>query len=584
MSEYEEWRPAVGHEGRLEVSNLGRVRSVDHKVRNRNGLRSVRGRIRKLGMWSAKGYPMLRIGSKAEYVHQMVARAFLGPCPEGKEVNHIDNVRTNDRLYNLEYVTRKENVRHAMSLGVPYNRGTANPSAKLNVEAVKVIRHMMSKTSGRSRYGTQVRLKLAALFGVSKQTIFDVARQRSWKSVVVAALAALMAAIPSAAVTRLEFVEPLFHDTSNNPAADPSNPRAMGASILVWHGQPRLVYSDGNELRHRRIYGDGSLGPYSQSHFDVPPPSDQDFILMGWAFCDDCRYGLAAYNTQGTVLFDMGEGNSPLISQGVRYQDAGSLGGLTWMFGGRQYIVSRVPPGCQGWSVAEITGVQVADLRVVQCVESSTGVPISVDGGVWMPESDIAGWVYLLDSNLRRVYPYRVTQQFGGSDPDLTAFQWQMQAVCIRDCGLAVAWPERMAVSAYSDGMRVWDVINPTAPVLLSTTALPIATAGMSVELRWPYGYVSTMAGNNTGTTHWFDLTDPAHPVELTPEFWWSEQPWNSFNYMSNKGGAWWGDHLYLTRYSVGERFDLVIDPDEEPLFADGLETGTVGAWSEVMQ
>jgi hypothetical protein len=391
---------------------------------------------------------------------------------------------------------------------------------------------------------------------------------------------ALLIAAPAWAQTHLEYVPPLWHNTSGNPAADPGNPRAFGALILTWRSQPYLLWSDGNEVRKCQIHGDGSLGACSSSHFDVPPPSDQDYILMSWAVCDDCRFGLAAFNTQGTVLFDMGTGTSPLISQGVRYQDAGTLGGFTWKFSGRQYMVSRVPPGCQGWSVAEITGTAVADLRVVQCVESSTGVPIGVDGGVWMPETDAAGWLYLLDSSLRRVYPYRVTQQ--GADPHLEAFPWAINAVCLRDCGLSVAWTERRAVSAFSDGMRVWDIGDPTAPVLLSVTSLPITAPGMSAEVRWPYAYVSTMAGVSTGSTHLFDLTDPLHPVEVDPHFWDSTQPWNAYNWMSNKGGTWWGDHLYLARYSVGERFDLHVEAGEPPLFADGFESGDTSAWSEV--
>lgn len=401
--------------------------------------------------------------------------------------------------------------------------------------------------------------------------------RREWNWYTAGVITVALAAIAAHCETHLEYVAPPWHDTSSNPAADPNNPRAMGASILMWRGQPYLIYSDGNELRRRTIHGDGSLGPYSQSHFDVPPPSDQDYILMGWSQCDDCRWGIAGYNTQGTVLWDAGTGNSPLFGDSRRYQDAGTLGGFAWVYQGRQYVVSRVPPGCQGWSVAEITGIEVSNLRVVQCVADSTGSPIGVDAGFWMPETDSGGWLYLLDSSLRRVHPYRVVAQ--GTDPHLIAHPWTINAVCLRDCGLGIAWPERRAVSVYSDGMRVWDVWDPTAPVLLSVTSLPITAPAMSVEVRWPYAYVSTMAGVSTGSTHLFDLTDPAHPSELTPEFWDSAQPWNSFNWMSNKGGVWWGDNLYLARYSVGERFVLHVEVDPALVFADGFESGDTGGW-----
>lgn len=44
------------------------------------------------------------------YEHQIVAWAFLGPCPVGKEVNHIDHNRKNNHIENLEYVTHSENL------------------------------------------------------------------------------------------------------------------------------------------------------------------------------------------------------------------------------------------------------------------------------------------------------------------------------------------------------------------------------------------------------------------------------------------------------------------------------------------
>lgn len=71
---------------------------------------------------SATGYMQTRFTrdgkAKSCLVHRVVAEAFLGPCPEGKEVNHKDGDRKNNKIDNLEYLTRSENMLHAVKLGL----------------------------------------------------------------------------------------------------------------------------------------------------------------------------------------------------------------------------------------------------------------------------------------------------------------------------------------------------------------------------------------------------------------------------------------------------------------------------------
>ena len=50
-------------------------------------------------------------------VHQLVTSAFLGPVPDGMEVNHIDSNPSNNNIDNLEYVTRQDNIQHAIQYG-----------------------------------------------------------------------------------------------------------------------------------------------------------------------------------------------------------------------------------------------------------------------------------------------------------------------------------------------------------------------------------------------------------------------------------------------------------------------------------
>jgi hypothetical protein len=84
-----------------------------YKVSNQGRIENKRGQIR-VGT-NDNGYcrPMLFLNGHGHsyYTHRLVAAAFLGPCPEGKpEVDHINNIRSDNRVENLKYVNRSENT------------------------------------------------------------------------------------------------------------------------------------------------------------------------------------------------------------------------------------------------------------------------------------------------------------------------------------------------------------------------------------------------------------------------------------------------------------------------------------------
>lgn len=107
----EEWRPVVGYEGLYEVSNLGRVRSLPR-------WRSHQQKLVLRCSSNNSGYQQVHLSThnkqKSMTVHRLVAQAFI-PNPENKpEINHIDGDKTNNKIDNLEWVNRKENVHHAI--------------------------------------------------------------------------------------------------------------------------------------------------------------------------------------------------------------------------------------------------------------------------------------------------------------------------------------------------------------------------------------------------------------------------------------------------------------------------------------
>jgi HNH endonuclease/NUMOD4 motif len=124
--EAERWLPVVGYEGVYAVSDLGRVRSLARViiVATPSGgtfERPIRARVMKTHV-DAQGYLAVRLSGRDSSgspttVHRLVAAAFIGPCPPGQEVRHLDGDRTNCVLVNLAYGTHSDNVHDSVQHG-----------------------------------------------------------------------------------------------------------------------------------------------------------------------------------------------------------------------------------------------------------------------------------------------------------------------------------------------------------------------------------------------------------------------------------------------------------------------------------
>ena len=109
------WKDVPGFEGYYQASNLGRVRSLDRTITDKNGVkRFYKGRL--IDGFTSDGYKntTLRVNSKGKSFRfsQLVAMAFLNHKPNGMKlvVDHINGDRSDDRVENLRIVTFRENV------------------------------------------------------------------------------------------------------------------------------------------------------------------------------------------------------------------------------------------------------------------------------------------------------------------------------------------------------------------------------------------------------------------------------------------------------------------------------------------
>jgi len=122
MNQVEIWKDIKGYEGTYQVSNKGRVRSVDRAVLNKNyQVNYVKGKML-ANIFDKDGYKQVSLykkGTQKEFkIHRLVALTFIEKI-DGKDcVNHKNCIKTDNNANNLEWCTTQENTEHAKANGL----------------------------------------------------------------------------------------------------------------------------------------------------------------------------------------------------------------------------------------------------------------------------------------------------------------------------------------------------------------------------------------------------------------------------------------------------------------------------------
>jgi hypothetical protein len=108
------WKDIKGYEGHYQVSNFGRVKSLERTINRVDGKKKVLNEIIKKDFLEKSGYKSIRLSidkkGRTYRIHQLVVKSFISEVPIGYVIDHIDRDKSNNFLSNLRIVTQRQNL------------------------------------------------------------------------------------------------------------------------------------------------------------------------------------------------------------------------------------------------------------------------------------------------------------------------------------------------------------------------------------------------------------------------------------------------------------------------------------------
>lgn len=174
MEEEEVWKPIKDWEDYYHISNYGRLKSLTRVYSTRNVVKKEKIVTAKtIGKRYLKYTLYLDGVTKTHSAHRLVAEHFIPNIESKPYINHINGIKTDNRVENLEWCTPSENIYHAYKIGLSRQDGENHATKKLNWASVREIRKLHS--DGVDKY------ELAKTYNIHHGHVNNIIAKLYWK-------------------------------------------------------------------------------------------------------------------------------------------------------------------------------------------------------------------------------------------------------------------------------------------------------------------------------------------------------------------------------------------------------------------